>query len=140
MSRDERVERLRSVPLFSACTEKQLEFIATRVEDLEFAPGRMLCEEGRSGGDFFIVLSGRADVRRAGKTVNTMVPGDFFGEIALLDQGPRTATVVATTAMRCFVLGPGQFQDVLYQNGDIARQMLYAVTKRLRATGALPAD
>ncbi|HYY54257.1 MAG TPA: cyclic nucleotide-binding domain-containing protein [Candidatus Dormibacteraeota bacterium] len=136
MGKDERISRLRSVPLFSGCTDKQLAFIATRVEELDFPTGKVLCEEGKSGGDFFIVLSGTADVRRRGNTMNRMGPGDFFGEIALLDQGPRSATVVTTAPMRALVLGPAQFQDVLFQDSEIARQMLYAVTKRLRATGA----
>lgn len=140
MAKDQRVELLRKVPLFESCTDKQLEFIVTRVEDVDLAAGRTLCQEGESGGDFFIVLSGEADVRRGGKHIRKMGPGDFFGEIALIDQGPRSATVVATTPMRCLVLGPSQFQDVLHQNGDIARQLLYAVTKRLRATSPLPTD
>ena len=136
MSKDSRVEQLRKVPLFGTCTDRQLEFIATRVEELDFPTGKVLCEEGQSGGDFFIVLSGTADVRRRGNTINRMKVGDFFGEIALLDQGPRSATVVTTSPMRALVLGPGQFQDILYQDAEIARQMLYAVTKRLRAAGA----
>lgn len=137
---NETVQRLRRVPLFSACTDKQLEFIATRVEDLDFKAGRVLCEEGKSGGDFFIILTGSAEVRRGGKTVDTMRDGDFFGEIALLDSGPRSATVVATTPMRCLVLGPRQFQDVLHQNAEIAVTLLRAVTKRLRRAGACPQD
>jgi CRP-like cAMP-binding protein len=136
VGKDERVARLRTVPLFAGCSDKQLAFIATRVEELDFPAGKVLTEEGKTGGDFFIILSGNADVRRRGNTMNRMGPGDFFGEIALLDQGPRSATVVTTTPMRALVLGPGQFQDVLQQDADIARQMLYAVTKRLRATGA----
>ena len=140
MAKDERIARLRAVPLFSGCSDKQLAFIATRVEELDFPAGKVLCEEGKSGGDFFIVLSGTADVRRRGNTMNRMGPGDFFGEIALLDQGPRSATVVTTSPMRALVLGPAQFQDVLYQDAEIARQMLYVVTKRLRATGATAAD
>ena len=140
VSKDERIARLRAVPLFAGCNDKQLAFIATRVDELDFPTGKVLCEEGKSGGDFFIVLSGTADVRRRGNTVNRMGPGDFFGEIALLDQGPRSATVVTTSAMRALVLGPAQFQDVLHQDSEIARQMLYVVTKRLRATGAAAAD
>ena len=102
--------------------------------------GKVLTEEGQSGGDFFIIMSGSADVRRGGRTVNRMKAGDFFGEIALLDNGPRSATVVATSPLRALVLGPSQFQDVLFQDGEIARQILYAVTKRLRASGPPPAD
>lgn len=140
MAKDERIERLRSVPLFAGCNDKQLGFIATRVEDLDFPAGRTLCEQGRSGGDFFIIVAGKAEVRRDGKKVRTMGPGEFFGEIALIDNGPRSATVASTTPMRCLVLGPSQFQDVLYQQADIAVKVLYAVTKRLRATGAIPTD
>ncbi len=140
MARDERVERLRSVPLFSGCNEKQLRFIATRVEDLDFPAGKVLTEQGRSGGEFFIVLSGEAEVREDGKLVNTMTAFDHFGEIALLDNGPRTATVTATTAMRCLVLSPRQFQDVLHQDAEIAVTLLHSVTKRLRASSRLPAD
>ena len=140
MARDERVERLRKVNLFSACTEKQLEFIATRVEDLDFKAGKVLCEQGRSGCEFFIVLSGEAEVQRDGKVVDTIGEGDHFGEIALLDNGPRTATVTATTPMRCLVLAPRQFQDVLHQNAEIAVHMLHDVTRRLRAATTPPKD
>ena len=140
MTKDARVERLRSVPLFSTCSEKQLEFIATRVEDLEFPEGKVLTEQGRSGGEFFIVLSGEAEVKKDGAVIARIGPGDFFGEIALLDTGPRTATVIARTALRCFVLSPRQFQDVLHQNADIAVTLLHAVTKRLRNTTPLTAD
>ncbi|HUG55825.1 MAG TPA: cyclic nucleotide-binding domain-containing protein [Candidatus Limnocylindrales bacterium] len=134
------MRRLRAVPLFMDCTDKQLEFIATRVEDLDLPAGKTLCEEGRSGGDFFIVLSGTAEVRKDGRVVGTMTEGDFFGEIALLDNGPRSATVVSTTPMRCLVLGLGQFQDVLHQNAEIAVTLLRAVTHRLRASASLKAD
>lgn len=140
VAKDERVERLRAIPLFSGCSEKQLRFIATRVEDLDFPSGRVLTEQGRSGGEFFIVLSGEAEVRHDGAVVNTMKAGDHFGEIALLDNGPRTATVVARTPMRCLVLSPRQFQDVLHQDAEIAVTLLHAVTHRLRSGSHLPAD
>lgn len=136
----EAVKRLRAIPLFSSCTDKQLEFIATRVEELDFPSGKVLCEEGKSGGDFFILLSGTAEVRKGGTAVDTMREGDFFGEIALLDSGPRSATVVATSPVRSLVLGPRQFQDVLHQNAEIAVTILRAVTRRLRAVAPLPKD
>lgn len=141
MAKDQRVERLRKIPLFMACNDRQLEFIATRVEELDFKAGKVLCEQGKSGGEFFIVLEGEAEVRRNGKAVDTIKDGDHFGEIALLDDGPRTATVVAKTPLRCLVLSPRQFQDVLHQDAEIAVHMLRDVTKRLRAsTRELPAD
>ena len=134
---DQRVEQLRSVPLFGSCTDKELAFIASRADEVDIPAGRTLTEKGRSGGDFFVILDGRAEVDAAqGK--RTLGPGDFFGEIALIDNGPRTATVKATTAMRCLVLGHSQFRDVLHQNGEIAVKILRAVTERLRAATPLP--
>ena len=140
MAKDERVERLRAVPLFAGCSDKQLRFIASRVEDLDLPQGKTLTEQGKSGGEFFVVLSGEAEVERDGKVVDTIRAGDHFGEISLLDNGPRTATVVARTPMRCLVLSPRQFQDVLHQDAEIAVTLLHSVTKRLRAAGHLASD
>jgi hypothetical protein len=134
---DPRVARLREVPLFSGCTDKELEFIATRVDEVDVPAGPVLCRKGESGGDFFVILEGKADVD-APEGRRTLEPGDFFGEIALIDNGPRTATVKAATPMRCLVLGHSQFRDVLHQNADIAVKMLRAVTNRLRAATPLP--
>lgn len=134
---DPHIERLRSVPLFGGCTDKELSFIATRVDDVDVPRGRTLCKRGESGGDFFIILEGRAEVDAA-PAKRTLGPGEFFGEIALIDNGPRTATVTAATPMRCLVLGHAQFRDVLHQNGEIAVKILRAVTQRLRAATALP--
>ncbi len=140
MAKDERVERLRTVPLFAGCSDQQLRFIATRVEDMDFPAGRRLTEEGKSGGEFFVLLEGEAEVRQGDRVVNTMKPGDFFGEIALLDNGPRTATVTTRTPVRALVLSPSQFQDVMHQSGDIATALLHAVTHRLRRSTDLPTD
>jgi CRP-like cAMP-binding protein len=138
--KDPRIDRLRAVPLFDACDEKQLQFIASRVDEVDVPAGKVLTEEGKSGGEFFVILSGEAEVKRSGTVVATLRPGDYFGEIALLDNGPRTATVVAKTQTRCLVLSPGQFQDVLYQDPAIAVMMLHTVVRRLRANTQLPSD
>ena len=140
MAKDERIDRLRGVPLFTSCNEKQLAFIATRVEEMDFPAGKVLTVQGKSGGEFFIVLSGVAEVRRDGAVVDTIENGDHFGEIALLDDGPRTATVVARTPLRCLLLSPRQFQDVLHQDAEIAVHLLRDVTRRLRAAAKLPTD
>jgi CRP-like cAMP-binding protein len=128
---------LRSVPLFDGCTDKELNFIASRVDEVDIPMGTTLCKKGESGGDFFVILEGKAEVD-APEGRRTLGPGDFFGEIALIDNGPRTATVKAATAMRCLVLGHAQFRDVLHQNAEIAVKMLRAVTQRLRAATPLP--
>jgi CRP/FNR family transcriptional regulator, cyclic AMP receptor protein len=134
---DPRVQRLRSVPLFAGCTDKELDFIASRTDEIDIPAGRVLCEEGQSGGDFFVILEGKADVMASSGRNTTLGPGDFFGEIALIDNGPRTATVKTATPMRALVLGHAQFRDVLHQNGDIAVKILRAVTQRLRAATQL---
>ena len=131
---------LKSVPLFAHCTSQQLEFIATQVEDMEFPAGKVLCSEGQSGADFFVLLAGAADVTRGTKKITKMVAGDFFGEIALIDGGKRTATVTTTAPSRCLVLGPRQFQNVLHQNTDIAHSIMKALTLRIREAGAAKAD
>jgi CRP-like cAMP-binding protein len=133
---DARIERLRKVPLFGGCTDKELAFIASRTDEVDLPAGKILTEKGKSGGDFFIILEGRAEVD-AVQGKRTLGAGDFFGEIALIDNGPRTATVKAITPMRCLVLGHDQFRDVLHQNGEIAVKILRAVTERLRAATAL---
>lgn len=135
---DPRIERLRRVPLFAACTAKQLQFIAGRADELDLPAGSVLCREGRSGGDFFVLLSGTADVSVAGTSIKELGEGEFFGEIALLDNGPRTATVTVTKPARALVLGPSQFRDVLHQNAEIAVSMLHSVVQRLRAGSNLP--
>ena len=129
---DQRVEELRKVPLFANCNDKQLQFIATQVEVLEFEKGTVLCREGETGGEFFIVLSGEAEIRKGSKILNRLGKGEFFGEIALVDRGPRTATVTVSAPMRCLVLGPGQFANVLRQDADIAVSVLYVLGSRLR--------
>jgi CRP-like cAMP-binding protein len=137
---DARAARLKAVPLFAHCTNKQVEFIVTQVEDMDFAAGRVLCTEGQSGGDFFVLLSGTADVTRKGRKIAKMRPGDFFGEIALVDGGPRTATVTTSEPSRCLVLGPRQFQNVIHQDADIAHSVMKALTLRVREAGAAKAD
>ena len=137
---DARAARLKAVPLFAHCDGKQIDFIATQVEEMDFAAGRVLCTEGSFGGDFFILESGSADVTRGGKQIASMKPGDFFGEIALVDGGKRTATVTTSAPSRCFVLGPRQFQNVLHQNVEIIHAVMKALATRVRDAGAAKAD
>ncbi len=138
--KDPRIDRLRSVPLFRVCDDKQLQFIASRVDEVDVPAGKVLTQEGKSGGAFFILLAGEVEVTRGGARVAKLGTGDYFGEIALLDNGACTATVAATQASRCLVLSPGQFQDVLYQDATIAVSMLHSAVRRLRASAPLPTD
>jgi len=129
----EREETLRKIPLFERCSAHELRFIASRAESREYPAGATLCKEGEKGGVFFVIVDGRAEATRDGSTLRSLGPGDFFGEIALIDAGPRTATVTSTTLLRCFVIESRQFRDVLGQNAGTAVRILDAVTQRLRA-------
>ena len=137
---DARAARLKAVPLFAHCNGRQIDFIATQVEEMDFPAGRVLCSEGTHGGDFFIIESGAADVTRGGTKIATMKPGDFFGEIALVDGGKRTATVTTSSPSRCFVLGPRQFQNVLHQDVEIIHAVMKALAMRVRDAGGAKAD
>ena len=130
---DARRKTLKVVPLFAQCDDKQLDFIATQVDEVDFVAGRDLCREGSGGGEFFVILSGNAEVRRQGRHLRELGPGDFFGEIALLDGGPRTATVTALSPMTCLVLSRGQFHNVIRQNALIAVSVLETLGERLRS-------
>ena len=138
--KDPRIDRLRSIPLFRVCDDKQLAFIATRVDEVDVPAGKVLTEEGKSGGAFFILLTGEVEVMRGTARVAKLGAGDYFGEIALLDNGACTATVTSTKPSRCLVLSPGQFQDVLYQDATIAVSMLHSAVRRLRNSAPLPTD
>ena len=129
---DSRRRMLKTVPLFADCDDRQLDFIATQVDEVDFVAGRDLCREGAGGGEFFVILAGTAEVRRQGKHLGELGPGDFFGEIALLDGGPRTATVTALSDMKCLVLSRGQFHNVIRQNALIAVSVLQTLGERLR--------
>lgn len=137
---DPRVDRLRKVPLFASCSDTQLRFIASHVEEVDIPAGKELCREGESGGEFFVLISGTADVKRRGKKVDQLGPGDFFGEISLLDHGPRTATVTTNGPSRVLALSHVQFRDVLHQDASIVLTLLHAVVGRLRSAGSPPRD
>jgi CRP-like cAMP-binding protein len=129
---DPRMALLRRIPLFSDCNDEELAFIVTQVDDIDFDTGRVLCREGEPGGEFFVIVSGAADVTRKGQFLRKLAPGDFFGEIALLDGGLRTATVTVKEPTRCLVLGRGQFQNVIRQNTTIAVSVLQTLGARMR--------
>ena len=127
-------ELLRQIPLFASCAAHELKSIASRARPREYPIGATLCTQGERGGEFFVIVEGQAEASRDGSFLRRLGPGDFFGEIALIDEGPRTATVISTTPLRCLAIASPQFRHVLGQNADIAVRILDAVTRRLRAT------
>jgi CRP-like cAMP-binding protein len=130
--RAEYLDHLAATPLFSTCSERELELIARRATSLRVEPGHRLAEEGAMGYEFFVILEGEAAVERGGVVINTLLEGDFFGELALLDRAPRNATVRALTDMRLMVLGRGDFEAVLLEAPPMALKLLAGMARRLR--------
>ena len=129
---DAAVTALREVPLFSGLDEKALKQLGLMLQESVFAAGNEVAAEGRSGLDFFFIIdSGEATVTRGGAAVNVLGPGDWFGELALIAKGPRTATVTAVTELRCRTLASFQFRPFVKEHADVAWGMLELLVERL---------
>ena len=133
---DPKVDRLGRVPLFAGVSRRELEFVASRVDEVSLKAGQTLITEGQPTEAFFILESGHVQVTRGGKPVNRLGPGDFFGEIGMLDRGPATATVVTDGPVEAMVLSHTQFRDAIKANDNLALQVIAAMAKRLRADGS----
>lgn len=123
---------LSSIWLFSTCSARELRTIRKALEEVNVPPGRVLCEQGSIGREFFLIVEGEASVRRNNRRVATLGPGQYFGELALLDRRPRSASVVSDTDMRLLVLGQRQFNGVLDAVPALDRKLLAAMATRLR--------
>ena len=131
---------LKTIWLFSSCTASELRKIRSSLDEVEVPKGKVLVEEGRIGLEFFIIVTGKAVVTRNGKKVATLGPGDYFGELALLDRRPRSASVTSETDMDVLVLSQRQFNGLLESVPTIARKMLAAMANRLREADAVAYD
>jgi CRP/FNR family transcriptional regulator, cyclic AMP receptor protein len=132
-SENTKADTLARAPLFHGLSRKHLIELAKVTDDLDVDAGRVLCREGQRGREFFVIIDGEAEVSRDGEALATLGPGDFFGEIALIDHVPRTATVTARTALRFFVLTSQAFWGLLDRSPDVERTILRALAKRLIA-------
>jgi CRP-like cAMP-binding protein len=136
--RDAKIRLLSGVALFSPCAKHELRRIAALVDELEAPKGKTLAREGDTGVEFFVVVAGTATATRRGRKVATIGPGSFFGELALLDQGPRAATVTADTDMHLLVLTSRAFSTLLEQTPSVSRRILRGMAERLRASESAP--
>jgi CRP-like cAMP-binding protein len=132
--------RLRQVPLFGAMTEAAIAAIAELADDAGFAPGDRLTEEGQPGDTFMAITEGAAEVVRAGVVVRSLGPGEFIGEISLIDGKPRTATVAATAPTRVLVLRHDAFLELLDRYPSVRLGVLMALTERIRADAKRATD
>jgi CRP/FNR family transcriptional regulator, cyclic AMP receptor protein len=134
-SHDTKVESLSRAPLFENLSKDELRQLAGVTEDLEVDAGKVLCREGEMAREFFVIIDGEVDVTRDGDRLRTLSDGDFFGEIALVEDIPRTATVTATTPLRFFVLTRQSFWGMIERMPDVERKVLRALARRVLAAG-----
>lgn len=130
--RETYLDHLSTVPLFSACSRRDLTKVAKAGDELTVDDGHVLVTQGDAGRECYVVIEGTATVKRANRKVATLGPGDCVGELALLDHGPRTATVVADGPMTLFVLGARQFAAVLEDVPSLSRKVMAGLATRVR--------
>lgn len=133
---DDKLELLQRVPLFAGLDRKGLEEIGRIAEEVEARAGTDLTHEGRHEGYFFVIVSGSVRIDRGGQTINTMGPGEFLGEIALLDGGPRTATATTDEPSRLLTITNEDFHQLLDASPGVRTAVLEAAGARLRAMDA----
>lgn len=126
-------DQLSGVPLFSGCSKRELEAIARAAKEVSHPEGKVLAREGDKGIGFFLIMDGTAKVTVGGRTRSKLGPGDFYGEISLLDQGPRSATVTATSPVKLLGVTAWVFQGLVQEHPSIALKMLEVVAGRLRS-------
>jgi CRP-like cAMP-binding protein len=127
------VEALHRVPLFADLDDREIGQIARSFKERRFSDGETIIKEGLGGAAFFLIDSGAARVSVAGKERATLGPGDYFGEIALIDEGARSATLVASGELVCYGITLWEFRSLVQGNPEIAWKLLQALAKRLRA-------
>ena len=134
LRKNAKIELMKAVPLFSACSSKELELLARAADEIDLAPGTALTRENDTGREFVVIVEGEAEVVRDGQRIRTLGAGDFVGEIALLTGSPRTATVTTTTPTRALILTDRAFRQLLADSPAIAPKLLAALGERLHAS------
>jgi CRP/FNR family cyclic AMP-dependent transcriptional regulator len=137
-NKDTKVRLLSGVLLFSACSRGELGRIASLVEEVEVPAGKVLAREGDPGWEFFVVAEGQAKAMKRGRRIASFGRGSFFGEMSLLDEGPRSATVTAETDMQLLVLDSRSFSALVAENPSVSRKLLRGMAERLRDAETVP--
>jgi CRP/FNR family cyclic AMP-dependent transcriptional regulator len=133
---DPKLELLERVPLFAGVGSEGLEEIGRIADEIDVPAGKALTHEGRHEGYFFVIVTGTVRIERGGRTINTIGAGDFLGEIALLDGGPRTATATTESPCRLLSMTHERFHQLLDSSIPVRTAILEAVGQRLRALDA----
>jgi CRP-like cAMP-binding protein len=129
--KDQYLEHLAQVPMFRACSQRDLVVIGRQGEDVTFHAGRVVVKEGDPADQFYVIVSGKAEVTRRGKSVATLGPGDYFGELGLLAKVPRDATVTAKTDLECVSISRREFGALLEDVPTLTRKLLHGMALRL---------
>jgi CRP-like cAMP-binding protein len=133
LGKDAKVELLKKVPLFAGCSKTELRRLAATADEIDVREGYVLMREGRPGREFFVLVEGSVQVTRGEKKLSELGPGDWFGEIALLTKIPRTASVVATSAVRALVVTDRAFRQLVETMPSLAIKVLASLGDRLAA-------
>ena len=131
LRRNEKVELIKRAPLFWNCSKRQLQQIAQIADEIDLREGKEMTRQGERGREVFVLLEGDADVIKDGRTINRLGSGDFFGEIALVSDTPRTATVTATSPVRTLVITDRSFRRLMEDQPEIQGKVLAALAARL---------
>ena len=134
VSRDDNIKHLERVPIFEDCTMKQLRRIADISTIVEVPERTVLCRAGESGEEFFVLIDGTALVTLSPQRRGRISPGEFFGEMSLLDGEPRSATVKAETDLRLLVIDRSHFWALLREVPELTERILVTLSKRVRNT------
>jgi CRP/FNR family cyclic AMP-dependent transcriptional regulator len=134
------VEQLKTVPLFSGCSARELASLGRFLREVDFPAGRQIVQQGRTGTGLHVIIEGETKVVVGDRTRRRLGPGAFFGEISLLDRGPRTATVVAETPVRTLALSAWNFRAALKEHPSMAVKMLEELASRVRSAGSSLTD
>jgi CRP-like cAMP-binding protein len=126
------VKMLQKAPLWSGLTEKELKVIARSFKELKYESGDIIVRKGEAGVGFYLIADGTAEVRSDGKVLSKLGPGQFFGEMALLDGQPRSADVVATEPTRCLALSSWSFKSIVSEHPRMALKLLQESVHRIR--------
>jgi CRP-like cAMP-binding protein len=130
------LQHLAAVPMFHACSKKELDLIARHAEEFRFPAGEKIVVEGEIGLEFYVIMEGTAKVTRHGVQLATLGPGDFFGELALLDHARRNATVEALTPLVAVVLARREFDGLMAEAPAVTHKLLVGMARRLHELDA----
>jgi CRP/FNR family transcriptional regulator, cyclic AMP receptor protein len=131
-SQRDRLDQIARVPLFSACSQRELARVVKAVDEITVEAGRVLVEQGRAGHECYVIVAGEASVDRDANIIATLGPGDTIGELAVLDGGPRTATVTAITELDLLVLGQREFAALVSEVPSLSHKILVNLARRVR--------